>query len=128
MFTISDVERCNAEMIRLLGLGPGLFTKICIAPEAPDQPAIYRKPSPRFAHELCESLRIESQELCYVGDRGSDIQTAVNAGAWAIAIRTGLNDVDSEIAELNLADCGKRIPVVDSFSECVTKILSNRDE
>src|SRR5690606_30440880 len=83
LFTVADAEACTARMVEMLGLGPDLFTRVCTAPEHPKEPAVYRKPSPRFAREIMAEHRLQPQELCYIGDRGSDLETAHAAGTRA---------------------------------------------
>ena len=40
--TLADTHRVNARMEELLGLPTPIFEEICIAPEAPGQPSLYR--------------------------------------------------------------------------------------
>ena len=119
-FQMADVERCNTRMLELLGMGNDLFLEICLAPEAPESPAIYRKPSPRFAEELMQRHMLKADEICYFGDRGSDIAAAHNAGCRAVGISTGLDDLRMELTELGLID---EYPMVASFSEAVELVL-----
>ena len=79
-------------MLQLIGLGDDLFDGICIAPEAPDQPSAYRKPSPRFIHEMVERYRLERADCWMVGDRESDLEAGLNAGIHAAAVCTGKYD------------------------------------
>jgi D-glycero-D-manno-heptose 1,7-bisphosphate phosphatase len=90
--TLADTHRCNARMLELLGLGPDLFTDICIAPEAPDQPSLYRKPSPRFINEMVERHGLERARCWMIGDRESDLDAGINAGIRAAAVCTGKYD------------------------------------
>jgi D-glycero-D-manno-heptose 1,7-bisphosphate phosphatase len=50
--TMQDTHRVNARLEELLGPPRPAFDGICIAPEAPDQPAVYRKPSPKYILEM----------------------------------------------------------------------------
>lgn len=89
---IDDTYRCNARMLELLGLGPALFDEICIAPEAPDQPSPYRKPSPRFINEMVERFALDRSQCWMIGDRESDLDAGLNAGIRAAAVCTGKYD------------------------------------
>lgn len=89
MFTLEDVHACNAHMMELLGLGNDLFADICIAPEHPDDESLYRKPSPRFIHEMTAAHALDPAQCAMVGDRTSDWEAGVNAGIRPIAVRTG---------------------------------------
>ncbi len=116
MFQLSCVHSCNDRLIELLDLGPQPFTRICIAPEAPDQAAEYRKPSARFADELMREHQLEPVEICYIGDRGSDLKTARNAGTRGVGVATGLDDLRQELEDQGL---GTEFPVFDSLGAAI---------
>ena len=90
--TIEDTHRCNARMEELLGLPAPLFDGICIAPEAPDQPSRYRKPSPAFILETIARHGLDPSQCWMVGDRASDIEAGRNAGIRPAAVCTGKLD------------------------------------
>jgi len=89
MFTLAEVDACNLRMIELLGLGAGVFTGICVAPEAPEQPVVYRKPSPRFAREMAAKYDLDLGKCWMVGDYPADMETAFAAGMQAAALAGG---------------------------------------
>lgn len=91
-FTMDDAQRCHDRMLELLGLGNDLFAETCMAPEAPDQPSLYRKPSPRFIVEALARHHLDARQCLMVGDRESDIRTGLNAGIGAAAVCTGKLD------------------------------------
>lgn len=88
-YTIDAAHRVNERMEELIGLPRPLFTEIGIAPEAPDQPSLYRKPSPRFILEMIEKYRLDPTHCHMVGDRESDIEAGLNAKIQAVAVCTG---------------------------------------
>lgn len=90
--TLADTHACNARMLELIGLGPGLFAGTCIAPEAPDQPSLYRKPSPRFILESIAAHGLDPGRCWMVGDRESDLAAGLAAGIRAAAVCTGKHD------------------------------------
>ncbi len=89
LYTLDDVLLVNARMETLLALASPLFTELCIAPEAPDQPSLYRKPSPRFIQEMIAAHHLDPAHCAMIGDRSSDAQAGLNAGIRSIAICTG---------------------------------------
>jgi D-glycero-D-manno-heptose 1,7-bisphosphate phosphatase len=89
LYTLEDTLLVNARMETLLALASPLFTDLCIAPEAPDQPSLYRKPSPRFIQEMIAAHDLEPAKCAMIGDRPSDAQAGLNAGVRSIAICTG---------------------------------------
>jgi D-glycero-D-manno-heptose 1,7-bisphosphate phosphatase len=120
-FPLEAVHACNNRMIELLDLGSPPFTRICFAPEAPEQPTCYRKPSPRFAKEVMHEFGLEADELCYIGDRGSDLETAKAAGTRGIGVSTGLDDL---LAEMTRAGINGTYPVFHRFDEAINYLLA----
>lgn len=90
--TIEDTHRVNARMNELLDIVATGFDGICIAPEAPDQPSDYRKPSPRFILETIATHRLDPAQCWMIGDRESDLLAGLNAGIKAAAVCTGKYD------------------------------------
>ncbi len=116
-FTMADAERCHARMLELLGFGPELFAGVCMAPEAPDQPSAYRKPSPAYILESISRHGLDPQHCLMVGDRESDIQTGLNAGIHAAAVCTGKLDA-AAWAALALPN----VPVFSDFPAVVASL------
>lgn len=94
-FTLEQAQRCNEKMEVLLDLGRPLFTDICLAPEAPDHPSVYRKPSPRFILESIARHGLDPVQCHMVGDRESDVRAGLNAGIRAAGVCTGKLDASA---------------------------------
>lgn len=88
-YTLADAQRVNARMEEMIGLRTPLFDGICIAPEAPDQPSLYRKPSPRFIQEMLVKHALDPLQCTMVGDRESDIEAGLAAGIRSVAVTGG---------------------------------------
>jgi len=82
-YTMRDAEACNARLIELLGVR---FAGICIAPEAPDQPSKYRKPSPAFVFEMIARDALDPARCHIIGDKISDLQCGLNAGITPVLV------------------------------------------
>lgn len=121
LFTLDAVEACNRRMLDLLGFENDGFERICIAPEHPGEPSIYRKPSPQFAREVMRDAGFAPDEICYIGDRGSDLATAHAAGTQGVGVATGLDDLRAELRALGLTDA---YPVFDSLDEAIRYLLA----
>ena len=93
LYTLADAVACNVRMEELLALPAPLFAEICIAPETPDEPPVYRKPSPKFIHEMIAKYALDPAQCAMVGDRASDVEAGLNAGIRAIAVGTGKHTV-----------------------------------
>jgi D-glycero-D-manno-heptose 1,7-bisphosphate phosphatase len=119
-FTVADAEACTARMIELLDLGSDLFARVCTAPEHPKDPAVYRKPSPRFAREIMAEFGFKPEEICYIGDRGSDLETGHAAGTRAVGVATGLDNLEAELREAGLG----QYLIFPSFRAAIDHVLS----
>ncbi|MBI5381854.1 MAG: HAD-IIIA family hydrolase [Opitutae bacterium] len=109
--TIEATHRVNARMEELLGLPRPIFDEICIAPEAPGQPSLYRKPSPRFIHEMVAKYALAPGRCFMVGDAASDLGAALGGGIQPIAVRTG------KVDPLKLPEVAEHhIPVFENFA------------
>tara|TARA_Y100000768_G_scaffold1265_1_gene1002 strand:+ start:676 stop:1212 length:537 start_codon:yes stop_codon:yes gene_type:complete len=115
-FTMDDVVKCNNKLIDLIGLGNDLFEDICIAEDYPPKKNSYRKPSPRFGLEIIKKYKINKNDLFYIGDSISDLQTGNNIGCYSYGVNTGLIDLKSNCLNIdqynisnNLYDTVKKI-------------------
>jgi HAD superfamily hydrolase (TIGR01662 family) len=122
LFGPEAVEACNARMIELLGFGPRVFERICIAPEQPEAPSTYRKPSAAFAKEVMQEYKLSAGDICYIGDRGSDLATAHTAGTRGVGVATGLDDLRAELKELGL---NEQFPVFDSLHAAICYLFAS---
>jgi len=78
-YTMQDAIRVNERMEEMIGLPRPLFAGECLAPETPEQPTVYRKPSPRFILEMIEAHQLDPAHCIMVGDRETDIEAGLNA-------------------------------------------------
>jgi D-glycero-D-manno-heptose 1,7-bisphosphate phosphatase len=121
-FPIESVYLCNQRLVELLNIGAEPFTRICIAPEAPEQTSKYRKPSPEFAKEIMYDYGFANDEIWYLGDRGSDLATARAAGVCGVGVASGLNDLATELLEAGLS----AFPVFPRFDSAVNYLLRKK--
>jgi D-glycero-D-manno-heptose 1,7-bisphosphate phosphatase len=89
-FTMADVERVHAHLIKLLADERVHLDKIYVAPEAPDAPSRGRKPSPQFLFDARDEFQIDLAQSYFIGDKLIDLQCGWNAGVKkSILVRTG---------------------------------------
>ena len=89
IFTWEQYHACHARMLDLLQLPAPGFIDVCAAPERPDEPSAYRKPSPRFILESIDRHALDPQSCWMVGDRRTDWLAGLNAGIRGCAVRSG---------------------------------------
>ena len=87
-YSLEDVYACNRYMERLLKLPKPLFLEVGVAPEVPDGPTLYRKPSPRFILEMIAKYGLDPKHCFMLGDRLSDIEAGMNAGIKGVGLAT----------------------------------------
>jgi phosphoglycolate phosphatase-like HAD superfamily hydrolase len=61
------------------------------------------------------------QQICYIGDRGSDLATAHASGTRGAGVATGLDDLRIELEDLGLEGL---FPVFDSLSDAIGYLFS----
>ena len=76
-------------MLELLNLPTPGILEIKAAPERPDEPSIYRKPSPQFILEMIAKYQLDPARCWMVGDRITDWDAGKNAGIHSCAVRSG---------------------------------------
>lgn len=89
MFPLAAVHAVNRRMEALLGLPSPVFAGICIAPEAPGEPSLYRKPSPRFITEMSARDGLAKEKSWMIGDSPSDWEAGWRAGVNVGAVGAG---------------------------------------
>lgn len=89
IFTWEQYESCNRRMLELLNLPAPGFLEIKAAPEKPEEPSLYRKPSPRFILEMIEKYNLEATRCWMVGDRITDWDAGLNAQIKSCAVQSG---------------------------------------
>ncbi len=89
IFTWDQYYACHARMLELLDLPAPGFRAVMAAPERPDQPSAYRKPSPRFILEMGAAHGLDLSRSWMVGDRRTDWEAGLNAGVRSCAVRSG---------------------------------------
>ena len=84
--------------LSVLSNKPDVFTRKCVTEYLGDYPfdpvfgqreGVPRKPDPASAAEITSYLGVTPQDVLYVGDTGIDMQTARNAGMFAVGATWG---------------------------------------
>ena len=91
-FGMDAVAAVNARLAHLLGGDGTFFDGVCVAPEHPDDPPVYRKPCPRFILETTAAHCLSPVSCLMVGDRTSDLQAGVNAGIRSVRYCGDIDD------------------------------------
>lgn len=87
-YSMEDAVACNRALEVLL-FDEGVFDGICIAPERPDEPSHYRKPSPAYVLERIQADGLTPEACLVIGDKQSDLACGVAAGVPAALVARG---------------------------------------
>lgn len=85
MITSDQVVAVNARIEELLGPFDGWY----VCEHAPGVDCECRKPKPKLVHDAARDWNLRPAQIAIVGDKESDEETAVNAGALGIRVGTG---------------------------------------
>ena len=118
-YTLADALACNRRLEELLGVA---FDGVCIAPERPDEPSRYRKPSPAYLLERIAEDGLDPAACWMVGDKVSDLECGLAAGVRAALVARGSTGSPREDAAAFAAERG--IPVFPDFPTFVRDLLS----
>lgn len=119
-FRLEDVECVHEHLLRKLRENGVCFTKVYIAPEAPDQPSHGRKPSPQFLFEARDEFGLDLSQSFMIGDKLVDLECGWNAGVKkSILVRTGYG---AEVVKTS-PDKLKRAAVVNNLASGADWIL-----
>lgn len=89
-FTLADVDKVNQYLAGELARAGVRFTKVYIAPEAPEAPSRGRKPSPQFLFDARDEFNLDLGASYVIGDKLIDLECGWNAGVrQCLLVRTG---------------------------------------
>ncbi len=95
--------------LAVLSNKPHEFTKICVETFFPDHPFSYvfgqrdgiaKKPDPAGALEIVQKMGLAPEDILYVGDTATDMQTGNSAGMRTVGVEWGFRD-HAELKENN---------------------------
>jgi histidinol-phosphate phosphatase family protein len=79
----AQVDAVNRRVDELLGPFAGFF----VCPHAPDDGCDCRKPQPKLILDAARAMSVEPERCAVIGDRDSDVEAAVRAGAIPMKIQ-----------------------------------------
>lgn len=88
-FTDSDVEAVNDKLVDIIGADGAKVDAVYYCNHHPDEDCGCRKPSLGMLKKASDEHGIDLKLSYVVGDKGSDIELARNAGAKSVLVLTG---------------------------------------
>ena len=89
-FTREAVESIHAHLNEQFFEEGVRFDRYYVCPHHPEDNCDCRKPKPKFLLEAAQEYGLDLSRCFMIGDRESDIQAGVNAGAVSILVLTGV--------------------------------------
>lgn len=89
LIDMNTLNRIHQKMHNSLGRFGGWVDAIFFCPAAPDTDSPCRKPNPGLFEDIANRCETDLTDVPAVGDKLSDIQAAMAAGARPILVRTG---------------------------------------
>ncbi len=84
-----ELDRTQQALYQQLGFSADDFAEVCAAPETPEEPPVFRKPSGRFIPDILQKYHLLPQQCLMFGDSPVDMQTAILHGLQGIGLGTG---------------------------------------
>jgi histidinol-phosphate phosphatase family protein len=91
----TDFQNINNKVLDLIEPSGIKIIKTYVCPHAVDGGCECRKPKPKLLLDAAQEYNIDLNFSYIVGDRVSDVQTGINAGAKTILVKTGDPNVES---------------------------------
>jgi phosphoglycolate phosphatase len=102
-----DALTCRGIPMAVFSNKPDEFTQLCVTlllaawrfeVVLGAMPTLAKKPDPAGALLIAERLRLQPEEIVYLGDTGTDMQTAVAAGMFPVGALWGFRAADELLA------------------------------
>jgi len=119
-FDIEVLTAMHKKMDELLAKIGGRIDAVFYCPHGPDDACQCRKPKPGMLLDIGQRFNVPLKQVIFVGDSIADINTANNAHAKAVLVRTGKGIKAEKILQ---AENKSSIPVYDDLASAVTAIL-----
>lgn len=116
LYDEAQLTAIHAKMIAAVQAVGGVIDVIEYCPHMPDSGCLCRKPKPGLLHNIAKRYDCSLTNVPFVGDRVSDIQTAIAAGAKPIMVLSSMTD------KIGLA-MYPDVPVYHSLSDYIDDLL-----
>jgi len=117
-FGIAELNAIHRKLAAELARHGARIDAFFFCPHGPDEQCACRKPRAGLLEDIAARLGIDLAETPFIGDRASDAEAALAAGARAVLVRSGLDQPD--VAGLVAAG---RIAVYDDLAQAIDALL-----
>lgn len=116
-YDVDILSQIHEKLINAVHAAKGEISAIAYCPHHPNLGCRCRKPNPGLLYTLAKRLHCRLRGVPFIGDRFSDVQAALAAGALPLLIR-------SNMTEPFLLAPASPIPVFDSLFDAVENLLN----
>ena len=113
-----DVAAIHDRLCEVVEQHGGRIEGVFMCPHVPDEGCGCRKPKPGSLQRALEELGVLAEECCFVGDHGTDVLAAHNAGMLGYLVRSGAPFDEQEMLEHPYFADGVFDDVAD-FADCL---------
>lgn len=117
LYDESQLKAIHAKMINCVQSAGGRIDMVKYCPHMPEWGCACRKPAPGLLQEIAAHFNCLLSDVPFVGDRISDIQTSIAAGAMPIMVLSTMTD------RVGL-QAYPQVPVYQSLAQYVDDLLS----
>jgi len=96
-FTISQVEKVNCRLRKILASEGVTLNGIYVCPHIPEDNCDCRKPATGLVRKAVKELNFDPRSAFIVGDRVCDIELGHRVGSTTILVRTGYGEQEKEM-------------------------------
>jgi len=118
ILTLENLDEITVNMIAEIEKAGGFVGAVCYCPHEPEEACGCRKPAIKMLNFSLSRIKATSENIYFVGDRQTDVQTAINFGATPILIDGSMEE--EEIRPLETEIPGHTCP---SLLTAVKKII-----
>ena len=116
-YTESVLASIHDKMLMKIRTAGGDIEAIEYCPHKPDEGCFCRKPNPGMLYALAKRLGCSLTDVPFIGDKVTDVQAALAAGARPLVVFSTMTDRPGMQASFPL------VPVFNSLAECVESLL-----
>jgi len=114
------LDKIHDKMHRMVKTKGGKIHSIYYCPHGPDDDCLCRKPKPGLLHRFSKDTKTCLSDIYFIGDKLSDAQAAISAGAKPLLVKTGKGQKPIQNSlEIN-------IPIFEDLYDAAKFILSEK--
>lgn len=112
LITIEEFNRLHQIVLDQLAPSSIEVLKTYVCPHGPKDNCNCRKPNTKMFEDAARDFGFDLKKVFMVGDRESDIKAAKNVGAKSIFLNTGLQEIESGLADYEVGNLLQAVNII----------------